>query len=901
MSRKPRTKDQISKTTASGDTGKNDEAARLADAVPRKELTDNHSDKISLFWGIHHDLLYLGVICSLALGTAWFAFAWWVIPGRDTQLKVIVGLILACFTLLAAPLLLIFVAGVLVVPVAIIHSIYALLISRWIVVTTYRFGKDESTFPQCRLCSTCQTLVASPLLAGSPWLLVRSLQRYPFHDTDNLRRSAEDCHLCNILLHSIEPDTRPKPLQAPPAAQLKPPKVETESFTSLLHKEGRAAILTEIASPVEVRFGPINSRKPLETREPISEQLSVKIWMESFCLRRPILRMQICGSSSSSSTILKVERSAASDDPSRHKCFHSQRTDSPDTLAWANLLVEDCHQNHGLCRRRFVPEESEYYLPLRLLDVDNGTTSTVSLVATMDLSVPSVEYLALSHCWGGIAAFSLREDNIKAMGSIKISDLPRNFDDAISIARRLRVRYLWIDTLCIVQDDEEEWKFESTNMGLVYANAKCVISATGSEDSNGGCYQFRDLHRNDCVVHQTGKRQLVVRSQTHTTLRTLFQEKVEGAPLTKRGWAFQERYLASRILHFCSGSVLFECNDVIASDHDHAKLSLKCSARQGVRRDGQYEPNEENAVAVQDLPPTHNQYALSKRIFKYGFSTTKKVQKIIQNPGRIQPVDTVKYRIPESARSGLRGTFDSLCRFSGSKDLSTALEFHNSWYEMIEHYSGRNLTRQEDKLMAITGVASFIQENTELVYNSGMWEDIMPFNLLWTLASKPKVRPSRRVPTWSWASVDGKICHRLRDVTPPLADDLSRSSWEDLVSRVPENVRVYGQEKVNDLVMYSRLEMTCKLWLYIPGTLNVIWDTLAPPNGYLFALPVLSFKNQGVHPQNSGWQLHGILLREHSKDTFERVAYFWTTERSGYELFSEENRRAFRTRKIVLI
>jgi hypothetical protein len=94
-------------------------------------------------------------------------------------------------------------------------------------------------------------------------------------------------------------------------------------------------------------------------------------------------------------------------------------------------------------------------------------------------------------------------------------------------------------------------------------------------------------------------------------------------------------------------------------------------------------------------------------------------------------------------------------------------EFHLRWYEMVTSYSVRNLTNDNDKMMAIAGVAYFIQQNTGFEYAAGLWEQTMPFNLLWVVGSGEQKRSSgRSVPTWSWASVDGKISHRPKKVVP---------------------------------------------------------------------------------------------------------------------------------------
>ncbi|KAH7153939.1 hypothetical protein DER46DRAFT_612197 [Fusarium sp. MPI-SDFR-AT-0072] len=119
-----------------------------------------------------------------------------------------------------------------------------------------------------------------------------------------------------------------------------------------------------------------------------------------------------------------------------------------------------------------------------------------------------------------------------------------------------------------------------------------------------------------------------------------------------------------------------------------------------------------------------------------------------------------------AARLSMRGAFSFLRSFSGH-DMKEQAEFHLRWFEMVTSYSVRNLTNDSDRMMAIAGVAYFIQQSTGFKYAAGLWEETLPFNLLWVVDSGVERRPSgRSVPTWSWASVDGKISHRLKKVNP---------------------------------------------------------------------------------------------------------------------------------------
>ena len=90
-----------------------------------------------------------------------------------------------------------------------------------------------------------------------------------------------------------------------------------------------------------------------------------------------------------------------------------------------------------------------------------------------------MKYIALSHCWGQTKVLVLMEHMLESMTrGIDWLRLPRTFQDAIVVTRRLGFRYLWIDSLCIIQDSHEDWIRESETMQNVYAN--CVLTVAAS-------------------------------------------------------------------------------------------------------------------------------------------------------------------------------------------------------------------------------------------------------------------------------------------------------------------------------------------------------------------------------------------------------------------------------------
>ncbi|RBR13545.1 hypothetical protein FVER53590_08496 [Fusarium verticillioides] len=461
--------------------------------------------------------------------------------------------------------------------------------------------------------------------------------------------------------------------------------------------------------------------------------------------------------------------------PYKNDCWQSSTTGSEASFLWAREMVDKCEREHHHCRNHVIRSTSQRYLPKRLIDVQSRRQGAIQLALSKSLeSDRIVEYAALSHCWGMTVKSELRKDNEETMKTILIETLDPNFRDAVDITYRMGIKYLWIDSLCIMQRTEE-WEEESGDMGLVYARAKVVISATASKNSDGGCYQPRDLYPYDCVLCANWTSVLVVRSPIkYPDLVQLFKERVDRSFLATRGWTFQERFLASRILHFCSGLLMFECNTLTTSEcHREEEYPLVTHFSQDGTLNVPKVPDPGRAPPKQLSSSTSVQHAgSSTRPFNRPANNTVG-ESWYANPKhelwaewkQLYDVQMSSMRT-NAARLSIRGAFSFLWSFRG-QDMKEKAEFHLRWYEMVTSYSIRNLTNDSDKMMAIAGVAYFIQQSTGFTYAVGLWEETLLFNLLWVADPGVKRRPSgRSVPSWSWGSVDGKISHRLKKIGP---------------------------------------------------------------------------------------------------------------------------------------
>ncbi|KAM5349700.1 hypothetical protein ACJ41O_006205 [Fusarium nematophilum] len=138
--------------------------------------------------------------------------------------------------------------------------------------------------------------------------------------------------------------------------------------------------------------------------------------------------------------------------------------------------------------------------------------------------------------------------------------LSKNFQDAVVATRALGFRYLWIDSLCIIQDSKEDWDIESARMELVYRNAACTLSASKSADGNGGLFMPRDyrINRPFWLPISPG----VDGGQIEPSEKGTFWQPTgirPTGPLYPRAWVFQEQVLSGRTVAFCSNRVFWDC------------------------------------------------------------------------------------------------------------------------------------------------------------------------------------------------------------------------------------------------------------------------------------------------------------------------------------------------------
>ncbi|WQF87647.1 Putative heterokaryon incompatibility [Colletotrichum destructivum] len=241
---------------------------------------------------------------------------------------------------------------------------------------------------------------------------------------------------------------------------------------------------------------------------------------------------------------------------------------SPTHVEILRQWLQDCDENHARCCSDNNPGSYPARTPTRLIDVGPKGWETVRLLETgssQQVEDPSkpvrFEYIALSHPWGDRALhqhFCTTRDNINDhMNRISDDSLPATFKDAIRIARELNVRYLWIDSLCIVQGEDGDFEDEAQHMETVFSSALCVIAANSATGTSDGFLKQRP-DRTVVVVARPSESPFYICEAIDD-----FQSDVVEGALSKRGWVLQERALARRTIYFTSRQVYWECGEGI--------------------------------------------------------------------------------------------------------------------------------------------------------------------------------------------------------------------------------------------------------------------------------------------------------------------------------------------------
>lgn len=178
---------------------------------------------------------------------------------------------------------------------------------------------------------------------------------------------------------------------------------------------------------------------------------------------------------------------------------------------------------------------------------------------------PGAPYITLSHTWGTAEFIKLTKSTSQSLQyGFQNTDLRKTFRVAITITRKFGVKYLWIDSLCILQDFAEDWLHEAAQMGEIYYNSLCNVAATGASNSDQGCFFDQDTSLIfPCIVKSEWNNKS---NHDYYVIEAFLDRAGLECALNRRGWVVQERLLSPRVLHFGGDQRLWEYHEFDACE-----------------------------------------------------------------------------------------------------------------------------------------------------------------------------------------------------------------------------------------------------------------------------------------------------------------------------------------------
>ena len=360
---------------------------------------------------------------------------------------------------------------------------------------------------------------------------------------------------------------------------------------------------------------------------------------------------------------------------------------SDESMEWASTCIETCISDHPKCGN--WPGR----LPKRILDFENVTMK--NSIRLIEAGGKYERYATLSYCWGRGTFFTLEIGNMEQFKSgIELSQLPQTLKDAVGVTQRLGLRYLWVDALCITQDDRGDWAELSTHMADVYGQAWITITVQESANVNEGCvYPLPDKFGDQISVHPHQFSEAV--SVFVTDAKDFRPRNLSQTALNSRGWAFQERVLSRRVLFLCRTELKFECRAMFLTEHGHRDFSTQ--AKRSMTADDEMINLELNDISLQvkawsDLVGEYN-----GRVLTY---MTDKFPALAGVASQFQNHTNVKYVAGIWSNAILESM---LFAWAGSRDFGSEEEFYRTYtapsWSWAAHYGGVALNYDHDGVM----------------------------------------------------------------------------------------------------------------------------------------------------------------------------------------------------------
>lgn len=337
------------------------------------------------------------------------------------------------------------------------------------------------------------------------------------------------------------------------------------------------------------------------------------------------------------------------------------------------------------------------FVPRRLLRFEKVQDDTFQV--TLKYPSKGTPYVALSYCWGGQQPHRLTTSRLSAYteDGIPWSTIPKTIQDGIRVAETFGFNVIWVDSICILQDDEEDMSKELIGMEQVYRSAVFTIVAASSDRAENG---FLTASDENFVCS------LPFISEDGTTSSVyVLTDAFDPDPSDCRAWTMQESYLSRRLLRFGRLRTDFSCH----AFRENEKIEI-------LRISDGWNPRFKADEVGPHLPP------LSSLL------------------------DTSELRVLTGADNVPNTTAQT-----------TAAPFE--WMHIVKEYTRRSLTIPSDRSVAIAGLAKFFAGSRNDTYIAGHWSSDLARELCWVSEARddgPQL-PTGYAPSWSWMSVNTPV------------------------------------------------------------------------------------------------------------------------------------------------
>ncbi|KAG9231108.1 heterokaryon incompatibility protein-domain-containing protein [Amylocarpus encephaloides] len=378
-------------------------------------------------------------------------------------------------------------------------------------------------------------------------------------------------------------------------------------------------------------------------------------------------------------------------------------------ISVAKEWMQECLNDHEQCNAT----RGETHLPTRVIEVGDDTCRPKLVTTNGKVGT----WIALSYCWGGDSKFVLNEKKRAELeAGVPVENFPGTLRDAILITRRLRIKYIWIDALCIQQDSKEDWAREASKMRDVYSGAVLTVIAANSPSTISGIFSTRE--QKSARVPVEWKASVGSKRPCKVFLRLgseLWDHKLQASRLMTRGWTLQEGLLAPRTLSYGKQQMIWEC-----SRHQSDEGGRITRATEDYRVKG-----------------------FLQRLINLGKDSHPKPKRGLLSRLSLRMDKPDEWWKPY----GIANPYDK-------------------WYDIVQQFTGRSLTKDSDTLPALSGIAKAFQSVLDDTYCAGLWKKDILCSLMWVrspsypadnLTRFVPARPSTYLaPSWSWASIAGK-------------------------------------------------------------------------------------------------------------------------------------------------